>query len=211
MGSCKAGLWPAGFGHRKMAKRQGGLCPPKSSLRSTCRLEARVTGCGDGCVPVRWASALPVLGAQGKWPNSRETGSARLCRPEAYTTTASKWPNSSETSFASLWRALPAFVGQEAYTTTASPFFSRYSDASAPSGLFGCVCIGREPEAKPEKFAPPELSKGWPLACRLWEHREMAGGLHHNRVKMAIGLFRRRFRAAKAVQLKEGTGQGVRQ
>ena len=41
-----------------------------------------------------------------------EAGSARFCRPEAYTTNASKWPNS-----------------------------------------------GRGPEAKPEKFAAPELSK----------------------------------------------------
>ena len=34
---------------------------------------------------------------------------------------------------------------------------SRYRNASAPTDLFGCVCISRGPEARAEKFALPEL------------------------------------------------------
>ena len=47
-------------------------------------------------------------------------------------------------------RAVPAFG--------VWPFSSRYRNASAPTDLFGCLW-GPRPEAKPEKFALPELSK----------------------------------------------------
>ena len=70
-------------------------------------------------------------------------------------------------SFGRLGRVLPASVGQEAYTTD--------SNASARTDLFGCVCIGRGPEAKPEKLAPSGLLKGG--EARRWVPVRRASGL----------------------------------
>ena len=55
------------------------------------------------------------------------------------------------------WALAPPRAG--ARSSKAGHFPRITATASAPTDLFGCICIGRGPEAKPEKFAPPELSK----------------------------------------------------
>ena len=79
---------------------------------------------------------------------------------EAYTTTASKWPKFRGELGSGVW-----------------PFSSRYSNATAPTDVFGRVVYGEGPEAKPEKLAPSGL---WTVELALdlagWKPALLDGG-----------------------------------